>query len=78
MKLPSNAFKHRILFSMSKSDSIDILGSRDANGLEEGRFLYSDGHKKATMRPHLHAHIPLYGYELDRDGTVVRRDSQDD
>lgn len=78
MKLPSNAFKHRILFSMSKSDSIDILGSRDANSLEEGRFLYSDGHKKATMRPHLHARIPLHGYELDRDGTVVRRGSRDD
>lgn len=75
MKLPSNAFKHRILFGMSKSDSIDILGSGDANDLEEGRFLYSDGHKKTTMRPHLHARIPLHGYELDRDGTVVRRDS---
>lgn len=75
-KLSSTLFRHRLLFGMSKSDSIDILGNKNANSLEEGRFLYSDGHVESTLRPHLHPGVPLHGFELQRDGSVVRKEDR--
>ena len=72
-KLSENAFQHKILFSMSKDDSLTIMGSRKANEVGDGVCLYSDGKECFTFRPHLYRGVPRDGWEVDGSGKVVRK-----
>ena len=72
-KLDEKAFQHKLLFSMSKDDSINIMSSRKANELDVGVCLYSDGKEMFSMRPHLHKGIPCNGWLVDDNGKVIQR-----
>lgn len=72
-KLDEKAFQHKLLFSMSKDDSISIMSSRKANELDAGICLYSDGKGMFSMRPHLYKGIPCNGWQVDDAGNVVQR-----
>ena len=43
LRLDENAFRHKILFPMSKDESISIMGSRKANEIGDGTCIYSNG-----------------------------------
>lgn len=72
-KLDEKAFQHKLLFSMSKDDSISIMSSRKANELDVGVCLYTDGKEMFSMRPHLYRGIPCNGWQVDDAGNVVQR-----
>lgn len=72
-KLDEKAFQHKLLFSMSKDDSIDIMSSRKANELDVGVCLYTDGKEMFSMRPHLYKGIPCNGWQVDEVGNIVQR-----
>lgn len=67
----SKMFKHKIAFPMSRDDSYTILGDKKASQLDEGTFIYSDGYKYQTLRPHIHKGAPYSGWFVDDDGNVV-------
>lgn len=69
--LKGKMFRHKIAFPMSRDDSYTILGDKKASLLDEGTFIYSDGHKYQTMRPHIHKDAPYRGWILDSEGNVV-------
>ena len=73
LRMPEKAFKHKILFSVSKDDSLDILHNRKANELEEGTCVYSNGIEMYTMRPHIHRGVPCGAWIVDENGAVVQR-----
>lgn len=72
MKMDEKSFQHKILFSMSKDDSLSIMGNRKANEVEDGVCIYSDGRDSFTMRPHLYRGIARGGWMVDDDGKVVQ------
>ncbi len=69
--LRSKLFRHKIAFPMSRDDSYTILGDKKASQLDEGTFIYSDGYKNQTLRPHIHKCAPYSGWVVDDDGNVV-------
>ena len=71
--LDERAFQHKLLFAMSREDSLSIMGSRKANETGEGVCVYSDGRQSFTMRPHLHPGVPCNGWQVDGEGNVEQR-----
>lgn len=72
LRMRSNVFKHKILFSMSKDDAMEI-GCRKASAIDAGTFVYSNGKDVYTMRPHIFSGIPLNGWIVDDEGNVEQR-----
>lgn len=70
LKMRSQVFKHKILFSMSKDDAAEI-GCKKAAGIDSGMFVYSNGKDVYTMRPHIFKGVPLNGWNVDDNGVVV-------
>ena len=72
-KLDERNFQHKLLFSMSRDDSLSICGNRKANELDDGVLLYTDGKDSFTLRPHLYRGVPCEGWQVDDDGKVVKK-----
>lgn len=64
-KLNGKFFRHRLAFSMNRTDSQELLGNGTASQLPEEAFAYSDGRKTFTMNPHIHQGIACNGWVLD-------------
>lgn len=71
-KLNSRLFSHKIVFSLSKDESFDIIGNRDANALDVGVCLYTNGRESYAMHPHLYLGVPCNGWQIDEHGSVVK------
>ena len=72
-KLDERAFRHKIVFAMSRDDSNEIIGNRKANEIGEGVCIYTNGKDTFTMHPHLYKGVPCNGWQIDDDGKVVQR-----
>lgn len=68
-----NSFKHKLLFSMSIDEAQNISGSRKANEIENGAFLYTDGKDTVTFRPHIYRQVTCNGWEIDDNGNIVQK-----
>lgn len=68
-----NCFNHKILFPMSRDDSIDLIGTRKASEIDTGTFVYTDGKAALTMRPHIFKGVLYKGWMVNPDGNVVRK-----
>ena len=76
LRMDSNLFKHKILFSMSVDASNFIMGRKKASEIGSGVFLYKTTDKEETylMRPHIFKGIPLNnGWFVDNSGYVVQK-----
>ena len=73
LRLDENTFRHKILFPMSKDESISIMGSRKANELGDGTCIYSNGKDAFTLRPHIYRGVPCNGWIVDDRGNIVQR-----
>ena len=73
LRLDENAFRHKILFPMSKDESISIMGSRKANEIGDGTCIYSNGKDAFTLRPHIYRGVPCNGWTIDDNGNIVQR-----
>ena len=73
LRIDENAFRHKILFPMSKDESIAIMGSRKANEIGDGTCLYSNGKESVTLRPHIYIGLPCNGWTIDDTGKIVQR-----
>lgn len=73
LRLDENAFRHKILFPMSKDESISIMGSRKANEISDGACIYSNGKDAFTLRPHIYRGVPCNGWTIDDNGVIVQR-----
>lgn len=74
-KLNGKFFRHRLVFSMNRTDSQELLGNGTASQLPEEAFAYSDGRKTYTMNPHIHRGIACNGWVLDETtGIAVPRE----
>ena len=73
LRLDENAFRHKILFPMSKDESISIMGSRKANEIGDGTCIYSNGKDSFTLRPHIYRGVPCNGWTIDDNGDIVQR-----
>lgn len=73
LRLDENAFRHKILFPMSKDESISIMGSRKANEIDDGTCIYSNGKDAFTLRPHIYRGVPCNGWTIDDNGNIVQR-----
>lgn len=73
LRMDEHAFRHKILFSMSRDESLAILGGRRASEIGDGVCLYSNGKNAFTMRPHIYRGVPCNGWIIDEDGKIVQR-----
>lgn len=73
LRLDENAFRHKILFPMSKDESLSIMGSRKANEIGDGTCIYSNGKDSFTLRPHIYRGLPCNGWTIDDNGNIVQR-----
>lgn len=73
VKLDVRAFRHKLVFGMSREDSSEIIGTRKANEIEAGVCLYTNGKETFTMHPHLYAGVPCNGWQIDDSGKVAQR-----
>lgn len=73
LRLDENAFRHKILFPMSKDESLSIMGSRKANEIGDGTCIYSNGKDSFTLRPHIYRGLPCNGWTIDENGNIVQR-----
>lgn len=72
-RFEQKAFRHKIVFSMAKDDSLNIIGNRRANELEKGYCAYTDGKKFYTMRPHIYKGVPCNGWQINEQGEVIQK-----
>lgn len=73
LRLDENTFRHKILFPMSKDESISIMGNRKANEISDGTCIYSNGKDAFTLRPHIYRGLPCNGWNIDNSGNIVQR-----
>ncbi len=73
LRLDENAFRHKILFPMSKDEALAIMGSRKANEIGDGMCVYSSGKETFTFRPHIYRGVPCNGWTIDDNGNIVQR-----
>ena len=72
-KIDIALFKHRILFRISKSDAVGLVGSGAASvvaELEKHSFRYSNGLEGLSFRPYLHQGLTWDGWNYDENGVV--------
>ena len=68
-KLDQSLCQHRVVFPMPKAESQDIA-SVDASAIGDGEFLYSDGYRSFSMRPHIYKGIPCNGWIVENNKIV--------
>lgn len=73
LKFDSHAFKHKLLFPISKDESLTIIANRKANEIDGGTFVYSDSRAFYTMRPHIHRGIPCNGWCINETGQIIQK-----
>lgn len=73
LKLDGHAFRHKLLFPVSRDESLAIISSRKANEIDGGTFVYSDSRSFYTMRPHIYKGIPCNGWSINEKGQIVQR-----
>ena len=73
LRLDEHMFRHKILFSMSRDESLSIMSGRKASEVGEGVCLYTNGKELYTMRPHIYRGVPCNGWMVDDDGKIVQR-----
>lgn len=73
LRLDENAFRHKILFPMSKDESLSIMGSRKANEIGDGTCIYSNGKDSFTLRPHIYRGVSCNGWMIDDNGDIVQK-----
>lgn len=73
LRISTDYFNHKILFPMSKDDSIDLIGTRKANEIDDGTCIYTDGKVTFTIRPHIHKGISYRGWLVNPDEKVIRK-----
>ncbi len=73
LRMDENAFRHKILFPMSKDESISIMGSRKANEIGDETCVYSNGKDFFTLRPHIYRGVPCNGWTIDDTGNIIQR-----
>ncbi len=73
LNISETFFNHKILFPMSKDDSIELMGTRKANEIDGGTCVYTNGKTTFTMRPHIHKGIAYSGWIVSPSGEVVRK-----
>ncbi len=73
IRMDEHYFKHKILFSMSRDESLSIMSGRKASEVGDGVCLYTNGKDCYTMRPHIYRGVPCNGWIVDDKGKVVRR-----
>jgi hypothetical protein len=69
---PDN-FNHKLLFSMSRDDSVTLISNRKASEIPAGTMMYTDGKNQVTMRPHIHIGVPNNGWIIDSKGHISKR-----
>ncbi len=69
-KLGNADCQHKLLFSMSRAESNDIANI-DTSDLVEGEFVYSDGYRSYSMRPHIYKGVPCNGWIIE-NGEVTK------
>ena len=55
---------------MSRAESNDIANI-DTSDLVEGEFVYSDGYRSYSMRPHIYKGVPCNGWIIE-NGEVTK------
>lgn len=73
LRMDEHSFRHKILFSMSRDESLSIMSGRKASEIGDGVCLYSNGKELYTMRPHIYRGVPCNGWMVDDDGKIVQR-----
>lgn len=73
LKLDEAVFRHKILFSMSRDESLALSGNRKANEVAEGTCVYSNGKVLFSMRPHIYRGVPCNGWMIDDQGNIAQR-----
>lgn len=73
LRLDEHSFRHKVLFSMSRDESLSIMSGRKASEVGEGVCLYTNGKELYTMRPHIYRGVPCNGWIVDDDGKIVQR-----
>ena len=69
--LKMDLFKHKMLFSMSLENSINISGTKKANLLKPTICLYTNGNEEFTFQAHLHKNVPCNGWKIADDDTII-------
>lgn len=69
--LKMDLFKHKMLFSMSLENSINISGTKKANLLKPTICLYTNGNEEFTFQAHLHKNVPCNGWKITDDDAIV-------
>ena len=73
LKIDGHLFRHKLLFPMSRDESLSLVSSRKANEIDGGTFLYSDSKTSYTMRPHIYRGIPCNGWVLESSGHIIQK-----
>lgn len=73
LRMDEHIFRHKILFSMSRDESISITGGRKASEVGDGVGMYTNGKELYTLRPHIYRGVPCNGWIVDEDGRIVQR-----
>lgn len=61
---------HKVVFSMPRAESKDIANI-DTSHMVEGEFVYSDGYRSYSMRPHIYKGVPCNGWIIE-NGEVTK------
>lgn len=69
-KIKNSDCQHKVIFPMSAVESRDISGL-DTSTVNDGTFIYSDGYRSYSMRPHIYKGIPCNGWILE-DNKIVK------
>lgn len=67
-KLNASLFKHKILFRLTKTDVVELIGSANArvvSELEDHSFRYTNGLEALSFRPFLHRGLAWDGWQMD-------------
>lgn len=72
LRMDPKAFHHKIVFAMSKDDSLVILGNAKASQLEDNMAVYSDDMQYIHYRPHIYKEIPYSGWQISENGEVIQ------
>lgn len=76
LRLDNSLFRHKILFPLSREDSLNLMSARKANEIEDGTFVYTNGKDAHTMRPHIYKGVPCNGWIIEKDGSIVQRGAE--
>ena len=79
-KINATFMKHKLLFRMSKTSAMELIGMRSADIVEKlpnHIFRYYNGIKEMSYRPYLHTGLSWDGWYIDESGKVIREEQED-